>query len=203
MRNKILLSVLSLAIALSASMAMAQSDNMPRSTERVQENENIQKRCDIVTKQIDTHLARYKNNYNRHSRVYGNMKNRLVKLVERLELKGYDVTKLEADLVKLDEKILKLKTDYDAYIKELEETKEFVCGESEGQFKTALAEARAKLRLVHTDILDIRNYYQTVIKVDIQTLRKEAAKVKTPPPPPPPVAPPPVTPPPVTPPSSN
>lgn len=146
--------------------------------------ETVGDRCRAITTKIDGYLNRYKNNYDKHRKVYANLKERLQKMVTKLEAKGYDVTVLKTDLVTLDAKLKKLHDDYVAYAGELGETKQFKCGTSEGQFAGSVSEAREKLKIVHQDIVDIRAFYKSVIKSDLQKLKLQA-RVKTPPPPPP------------------
>ena len=133
----------------------------------------IANRCEIITKNIDNRLARFNDNKNGHAIRYQELKTRLTNLISRLEQKGYDVSKLEADLTVLDTKIKKFADDYVTFIEQLKTTKGFACGQSQGAFADALSKAKDLLRLVRQDAMDIRDYYQTQIKPDLMALRAQ------------------------------
>lgn len=46
-------------------------------------------------------------------------------------------------------------------------------GKSQGAFKTALQAARVQLQVFHSDVKDIRSFFKTVIRPDLQALREQ------------------------------
>ncbi|MDY6795192.1 MAG: hypothetical protein SWK76_07915 [Actinomycetota bacterium] len=60
--------------------------------------------------------------------------------------------------------------DYQAFVDKLRELEGMDSAE-EG-FRSILQEARSLLRVAYQDVLDIRHYYQTVIRPDVQQLRE-------------------------------
>ena len=128
-------------------------------------------RCDTIESRVATITTRHENNKSRNVTAYENMYTRLTKVVARFEAKGLDVSTLTADLAILNNKIIKLKTDHAAYLTSLLDSKQYACGKSEGEFKNTLISAREKMAIVKTDIADIKNYYQTTLKTDINTLK--------------------------------
>jgi chromosome segregation ATPase len=129
--------------------------------------------CTNTSKMIDTRISRFDTNKKKHVENYTKMKTALQQLITKLKAKGFDTSKLETDLTTLGDKITKFGTDYAAYIAKLGETKNFTCGQSQGEFKTALDTARDSLKTVNQDAVDIRNFYQTTVRPDIEALKAQ------------------------------
>lgn len=144
-----------------------------RTTVKEQRNEIIKTKCEIVTTNVNNRLETFSENKEKHIKLYGDLKTRFQELIQRLDEKGYDTTKLEEDAQVLDEKIQKFAADYVIFIEYLTATKGNACGQSDGAFAQALAKAKAQLKIVRADAADVKNYYQEVIKPDIQALRAQ------------------------------
>lgn len=142
---------------------------------KTQKKQNREQWCQNVQTRIDTRVNRYENNQTMYQKVYSNMQTRLQKLSEMLAKKGANVTQLNTDLAKLGELIKKLDTDYTSFTTGLKETQSVTCGQSDGEFKKQLGEARNVLPLIKADSLAIKNFYQTTIKKDLQTIRQTIA----------------------------
>jgi len=130
-------------------------------------------RCSRIEARVRLKVQRFETLKERRVNAYLNMKDRVAKFINRLEKQGYDVSKLKEDLKVLEEKINKFAKDYSAFINTLKESQSYGCGHSEGQFKAKLEEARSLLRVVFEDVREIKNYYRTVIRPDLQTLRQQ------------------------------
>lgn len=130
-------------------------------------------RCAKIQEKIAAKSVGFDENKDRHYNAYKNLRDRMEKLVARLEAKGYDVADLKDDLSVLDTKIQKFADDYVAYQAKLGETKDYACGHSNGEFKTKLQEARAFLRTVREDSKDIKSYYLNTIKPELKEIRKQ------------------------------
>lgn len=132
-------------------------------------------RCEIITTKIETATARFENNKKRHVEQYQKTVDNTKALISKLESEqpSVDLTALKANLQTLQDKVTKFATDYKAYIDQLNLTKNYACGNSEGEFKAALKEARAKLKIVRADTLDTRNYIQTTLRPEIQKVRDQ------------------------------
>lgn len=134
-----------------------------------------QERCKNIEGKVANRINRYENNGQMLEKVYGNMKTRLERLLARLKTAGADTTQLEKDLQTLYAKIDKLKTDQATFIATLKDTQSFACGKSEGEFKTKINEARKVPANLKTDREDIKNFFQTTIKTDLQEIRTKLA----------------------------
>ncbi len=142
-------------------------------------------KCKSIESKIASRVNRYENNGQMLQKVYGNMKTRLDRLAARLKSAGADTTKLDADLKELYAKIDKMYADQAASMTTLKETQTFVCGKSEGEFKGKLEQARKVPAIIKQDRDDIKTFFQTTIKADLQAIRStlevqpEATEVKT------------------------
>jgi hypothetical protein len=128
-------------------------------------------RCPVVESKIQVKSTNFDNSKVKHLEAYAKVKDRLVVIVDKLAAKGVDVTSLRATLVIYDQKIQKFSDDYAIYIGKLKESQVYVCGKSEGQFRTKLKEAKTALAQVHKDAVDIRTYYAQTIKPEINKIR--------------------------------
>ena len=146
----------------------SRADEVKERREEVQEE-----RADTVQKRIELIITRFDNNKERHIAAYNKVKSQLKEIADALEAEGYDVVRIRGDYRELDLKIKKTATDYAAFIKKLEEAAELEPGASGGQFAQVLQEARSLLRVFREDILDIRHFYQTVIRKDLEDLKEQ------------------------------
>lgn len=132
-----------------------------------------EERCARIQERVQNRTARFDGGKEKHMAVYKNLKNRLIKFVEKLSAQGYDTSKLKEDLKVLDEKIAQFAKDYAAHTAKLNESKTLTCGHSEGEFRGTLVDARSLLKTVHQDAQDIRTYVRTVIHKDLQDIREQ------------------------------
>lgn len=130
-------------------------------------------RCPILESKIQVKVGNFDNNKVKHLVVYGQVKERISALADRLSAQGVDVTALKAYLAVFDQKIQKFSSDYAAYIATLKESQDFVCGKSEGQFRAKWKEAKAALAQVHKDAVDIRTYYAQTLKPELNRIRNQ------------------------------
>lgn len=139
---------------------------------------SVEKRCEATSRIIDQRIDQYNKTKEAHLMKYKNMQEHFLAMADRLDKKGLDTTKLRADGKILDEKIQKASSDYQAFIQKLEDAKAFPCGTSGGAFKTAMEAARAQLKVFHLDVAEIRSFFKTVIRPDLQALRTEKKEMK-------------------------
>lgn len=162
------------------STAFAQSPTIAPWQKRVQERqearqerkeERIERRCDRVNNRIDVRISHYKSNFDRVEAHMTRVTERTNEFVNRLESKGYNVSKVRADLSTLEEMRNTRRSLYTAFISELEQTKQFDCGDSEGAFKTALTEARTALAKWRDQVKTNREFIRNTLRPDLQALR--------------------------------
>lgn len=137
-------------------------------------------RCQNLTARISTQIARYQNNQSKHQATWDQIVQRLSSLADKLDAKGYDTAQIRTDSKTLAAKISKFSQDYAVFITDLQATQAVVCGSSQGAFKQAAQTAKTQMQAVVTDRVDVRNFYQTVIRKDIQALRTQKSTTVTP-----------------------
>lgn len=129
--------------------------------------------CEAVNKRIDARI----NNYNQRKDLHiaKNQRNvvRWTELANRLEAKGYDVTKLRADLKTLDGMLTAAATDYADFISKIETTKSYDCGESKGMFKESLSSSKAELAGFRAKAKTIADFIKNTIMPDLKSLRAQ------------------------------
>lgn len=147
--------------------------------QRVENREqNMEQRCSMIQNKIAERNSKFEENKSKHTAVYDNMTDRISKFITRLSGEGYDVSKIQADLTILKEKISKIEADLAAQNSKLNETKEFACGHSDGDFKGKLTEARTMMVSIHKEAMEIRKFVQTTLRPDIQALRNQKIDAK-------------------------
>jgi len=135
--------------------------------------------CENLEEKIDTKVNRFNNNIGIHVGKYNHLKDRLEKIVGKLENKGFDIDKLEEDLLILDDLIKEYAVFYKDFVENLKFTRGYACGKSEGGFKDSLAESKDKRDLVKAKREEIREFYKNVIREDIKDLRQQASELKS------------------------
>lgn len=169
-----------LALAQTATPASVR-DQAIQKREEVRENiaERVENRCELLTTRIDNKIDTFEGNKQDHIDNYNAIKARLENAMINLEEKGYDVSSLREHVLVWDGMIKEYAISYQEFIDILYESKDYACGESEGAFKDAMTRARMQLLEARQMRLEIRNYYQTVIREDIKDLRDQAQNIET------------------------
>jgi DNA repair exonuclease SbcCD ATPase subunit len=132
----------------------------------------LEEKCQQITQRIETIEDKYTTNKESKINQFNKIKTRVQELITKLKSKGYDTTKLETDLKTLETKIQKLATDYDTFIKSIQNSSQFTCGSSQGEFISAFQKAKNSFNPLKQDTEDIRKFNQTVLKADIEAVRK-------------------------------
>jgi len=143
--------------------------------EKIEEKkENIKNRfCNRVENRIDRRIdnfEKYKENrVRRHERV----RDRIASLADKLDDKGYDTSTLRSHLKTFDGMIKDYASEYSKFISMLGDSKDYTCGESEGKFVDAVKEARSQLKIAKEKRKELREYYRTVIKKDLEDIKNQ------------------------------
>lgn len=175
----VLVMVLAICAAAAGNQQQPQG-SYPRSSAAEQRQELQDQRALQIQQRIDLIIARFNNNKERHVATYNAMKAKVQEVVNTLAAQGYDVAKLTADLQIWDQMIVKFAQDYVTFIGLLETAKAYAPYESQGQFSSALAQARAQLRVCRQDSLDMRLFYQQTIRPDIAAVASQKPSSTTP-----------------------
>ncbi|KKS78881.1 MAG: hypothetical protein UV54_C0048G0003 [Candidatus Beckwithbacteria bacterium GW2011_GWA2_43_10] len=150
----------------SVAPAVAQSPKLNSKQE-----ERAGKRCELVNGRIDARIAKFNGKKDNVVSKQRKIKERLTKLADRLEQKGYDVSKVRSDLEILDEMVKTADLDYVAFIKELDETKQFDCGNAQGSFREALEQSKTALAKFRDDVKAVREFIKNTLRPDLKALK--------------------------------
>ncbi len=173
MNKHLIVVTAALLMAALAACPACLAQTAPKRSAPEERQEQKDARAARITERIELVIARFDNNKERHVAAYNAAKARLKEAITELAEKGYDVTRLTADLQAWDGMFVKFAQDYATLINLLRTAEQYAPYESQGQFAAAIQQARAQLVTVRQDALDIRHYYQTVIRPDLQALKDQ------------------------------
>lgn len=132
-----------------------------------------ERNCENIEKRVQTRVNRYENKQSQHRNVFGGLLTRTEALVTKFKAEGLNTSKLETALVVLKEKVGALETEHQTFIDGLKATETIACSESEGKFREKLGEARKMTTEVREGIVEIREHYKNVVRVEILALRDQ------------------------------
>lgn len=132
--------------------------------------DRISNRCTLVTERVNLITTRYEQNRQRHIERYQNIYKRVSDLVSKLESKGYDVSKLKTDLVQLNTMTQTFAQEYNSVMVELNNSKNHACGNSEGDFRQAITNAKNNLVKARETALEIRVLVNDQIKPELHRI---------------------------------
>lgn len=140
--------------------------------------ENMSDRCKIIVGKISRITSSAQMGIGGRQKAFNAIADRLDKLSKNLAEKGADTTELDAALATLNDKIATLETDYQTFIDKLDNTQQYECGNSQGEFKSETSEAAAAFQQVQKDKLDIEAFLKGDVKSELEALRKNAPSVE-------------------------
>jgi len=130
--------------------------------------------CEVLGERVQNKISMFEKHKDDHVANYQKAREKLQKIVNELEAKGYDVTELRTDLVKFDTMIKDYAQLYMNFIDSLKNTQGYACGESDGDYKDALSKSHELLRQLQEKRKELRFFYRDEIREDIKDLRKQA-----------------------------
>jgi len=172
--GSILLGCATEIFAQSSSTAPWQERAQERQEARQERVENrVERRCEIVNTRIQARISRYEEHYSDVETHMDKVTQRTNEFIDRLEQKGYDVSAVRSDLQTLEDMRNTRRNLYTAFINALQEATQYDCGDSNGAFKTALAESRTALAAWRDQVRANREYIHNTLRVDLQALREQ------------------------------
>lgn len=139
--------------------------------EKIEERKN--RFCNRVEAKIRNRVSNFKNHQkrrvNRHTRIV----ERITSLANNLDDKGYNTAQLRTHLKTYEGKIDEYEEEYEVFIEELSTSEKYTCGESEGKFVDQIKQARIKLGITRQKRAQIWEYYNQVIKKDLEELKNQ------------------------------
>ncbi len=136
-----------------------------------QRQENIQERCNIAISTIDNIISNYNSNKLRYINRYNILFARLNNLIIHLEEKNIEVNSLSNHVAELQELIKNFSSYMGLSFAKLEESKNFICGESNGQYRAIILEARELLLLARQSAVEINQYLLYTVVPDLRDIK--------------------------------
>lgn len=130
-------------------------------------------RCQQITTRIENVTNGYNTSKDRHIANYNHIKSRIESFIVDLKAKDYDVDAVETDLNQLDTYVKNLATEYTQFITKLNETKQIACGNSNGDYRAKLGEARKELSDVRELSQATRQFIVTQLRVNLLDLKSQ------------------------------
>lgn len=136
-------------------------------------------RCERARTAITTQMTKLDQVKDDHGTKFSKFVTHLDLLIEKLDDRGVDTTKLVADKEKLEALILEYDSALELYLQKIDAAKALApnCGTSQGEFLTALKDARTQMQVVRSKAQAVRVFIQTTIKVDLAAVKRAAEKV--------------------------
>lgn len=158
--------------------AQTANERLGEAQKQVQERKDkyIENRCERVTFNIDNRIERYNSNWQRHTERYLKIKNNVINFINKVEGKGYDVADLRSVLKNLGSQIQSAANTYSTVIEQLNEAKTFACGNSEGQFRSAVETANDYLQDFRVQVRDIGDFVREELRPAIQAVRDQKVR---------------------------
>ncbi len=133
-------------------------------------NERIEDRCDRVLFNIDQRIDRYDRNFEKNRSAYLNIKTIVTNLISKLESRGKSVDELKNLLNEFNQLVNKAESKYSEFIEQLNNSKVYACGDSEGKFKDTVKEANVTLAEFRKILSEINAFVNQKIKPAIEKL---------------------------------
>lgn len=162
------------------SPSVSPSASSQNNRERDEVRNRVMDKCSEVESKIGKKTAKFEQNRQIGKVRFDGMKTATAKLITELRAKGYDVTQLEQDQATLESLIAKFSTDYTNYMSSLEQTKQFACGKSRGEFVSQLETARSEIPAVQKDFKAVMDFWKNTFRPHFQAIKKVAQASPTP-----------------------
>lgn len=135
--------------------------------------ERIQERCDQVEARIQNRISNLNQNHENRKEAYGQIENKIENLIANLKKQGVDTTSLENKFQEFQTLINSFYSEHDVLMTELNATEDYACGQSEGEFKNQLKEAREQLKIAHNARVKARNYFFQELRPELLQIREQ------------------------------
>ncbi len=132
--------------------------------------EKVAQRCELITQRISVITTKYDTNKQRHIQRYERIAEKVTELVKKLEAKDIDVAKLKQYLSQIVELKKEFVSEYTQFIDSLKQAQTYVCGNSEGDFKLKVQEAKSHLLKAREASLEIRVIINDQLKPELKSI---------------------------------
>jgi chromosome segregation ATPase len=133
--------------------------------------EHVDAVCEKLTARINNRLNSYEESKDKwHSRYQGIIK-RLESLNQKLDEKDCDTSQIDADITTFQSLLDEFAAAFRVFVTQLQGSRAYVCGESQGDFSNQLTTARAKLAPVKSAASNLHNFVQSTLKPHLRLVK--------------------------------
>lgn len=129
--------------------------------------------CEIVENRLNRKIDSFIENKKKHLETYQKSQNRSQAFLDQAVEQKLDTIQLENDLKTLNEKINEFIRRSSEYQISVEQTRNYSCSKPENEFKNSLNQSRQKLIEVTVGAQSVRNFFQTDIIPDIESIKSQ------------------------------
>jgi flagellum-specific peptidoglycan hydrolase FlgJ len=166
------------ALLLIPTYAAAQNATTTGTASVVPATKNPAEVCTKATERIESRITKFSDNNATHTIRLDKSIDALRTISQKLQARNINTTLLDGQISSLVDKKTKLESDKQAFVAKLQESKQFVCAASQGQFKNKIVEAKAAQAIVIADIKDTHSFVKT-IRDTLKSLRGTVASSTT------------------------
>ncbi len=124
--------------------------------------------CVMLANTYDEKISAITSSKTKHLDTYIRLSDRLEQMLDKWKAWGYDVSKIEEDLDKLNDKVSEFEEDFNDFTSKIMAAKA-ACGSS--VYDQKLTDARNALKELKNDSADIRSFYQNSIRKHIVEMK--------------------------------
>ncbi|EKD96171.1 MAG: hypothetical protein ACD_24C00157G0003 [uncultured bacterium] len=154
-------------------LALSASEDALQIRDEIREN-----RCEALNNKIDARIQLFEQNKEFHKNIYEALIKKVENTIDWMSEKGLGINKLQSDSIVLSDLITKAWEDYSSFITLLMDTKNYTCGESQGQFRDKLLNALEQLKVYKSDLQSIKAFYKNTVKEDMKDIRDQYNELK-------------------------
>lgn len=136
-------------------------------------------RCALINTKVDQRISKFDDASGLHNTRYESIVTKLREVSDKIKVRGTDTAALDASISSLEEKRQKILSDKSAMITKLQESKTLTCGESQGEFKAKIEEARTLQKSINTTAVEMRQQL-SAIRETLKTMRAGISSTPSP-----------------------
>jgi hypothetical protein len=151
----------------------AQGQALERPVDEKGRDAALEARCQRNEDRIDDQINKLQKNQQNRVNAYEQITNKFDNLVVNLEGQGYDTLALESAVDNFKLQLESFYAEHERLMSQLQNTRNYACGDSEGQFRGELQKAREQLRIAHQKRLELRRCFVDEVRPLILDIREQ------------------------------
>lgn len=138
----------------------------------------MEKVCAQTEARIEARLTRYAQNRDQWMNRHQGIISRLTSLADKLEARGCDAAQLRAEIQTYQGLVENFAAAFRDFYTSLQGTRQYACGQSEGQFASQVRESQTKLQAVQAAGNTLQQHVKTTLQTRLQTANQACQEVQ-------------------------